>query len=48
LFNVLLLYVFRMEIKLDYILEKSEHLFYRYCKKTVEDSFLMVESPRRK
>lgn len=37
-----------MEIKLDYILEKSEHLFFQYCKKTVEDSFLMVDSPRGK
>lgn len=34
-----------LKINLDSILEKSEHLFFRYCKKTVEDSFLMVDTP---
>lgn len=37
-----------LEINLDSILEKCEHLFFRYCKKTVEDSFQMVEKPPNK
>lgn len=35
----------RLKINLDEILLKSADLFYRYCKKSVEDSFLMVETP---
>ncbi|KAK3599780.1 hypothetical protein CHS0354_037266 [Potamilus streckersoni] len=35
-----------LKIDLDNILEKSEQLFFQYCKKTVEESFLMVESPQ--
>lgn len=34
-----------LTINLDEILLKSADLFYRYCKKSVEDSFLMVETP---
>ncbi|XP_045161678.2 TBC1 domain family member 15-like [Mercenaria mercenaria] len=34
-----------LEINLDSILEKSEHLFFRYCKKTVENSFQIVDTP---
>lgn len=34
-----------LKINLDEILLKSADLFYRYCKKSVEDSFLMVETP---
>ncbi|XP_041364578.1 TBC1 domain family member 15-like [Gigantopelta aegis] len=32
-----------LKIELDNILTKSERLFFTYCKKTVEDSFHMVE-----
>ncbi|KAL4221329.1 hypothetical protein ACF0H5_019590 [Mactra antiquata] len=35
-----------LKIDLDFILEKSEQLFFKYCKKTVEDSFQMVDIPR--
>ncbi|KAJ8313564.1 hypothetical protein KUTeg_008125 [Tegillarca granosa] len=34
-----------LKIDLDDILLKSAKLFYKYCKKSVEDSFLMVETP---
>ncbi|KAL3884424.1 hypothetical protein ACJMK2_024563 [Sinanodonta woodiana] len=36
-----------LKIDLDNILEKSEQLFFLYCKKTVEESFLIVESPQK-
>ncbi|XP_060567879.1 TBC1 domain family member 15-like isoform X2 [Ruditapes philippinarum] len=34
-----------LEINLDSILEQSEQLFFRYCKKTVENSFQIVDTP---
>ena len=36
-----------MKINLDDILLKAADLFYMYCKKSVEDSFLMVDSPEQ-
>ncbi|KAK3093405.1 hypothetical protein FSP39_015181, partial [Pinctada imbricata] len=36
----------QLEINLDDILLKSAELFYFYCKKTVEDSFLLVDAPK--
>jgi hypothetical protein len=36
---------FSLEINLDSILEQSEQLFFKYCKKTVENSFQIVDTP---
>jgi len=36
---------FSVKIDLDDVLCKSADLFYKYCKKSVDDSFLMVEIP---
>jgi hypothetical protein len=35
-----------LKINLDEILLKSADLFYTYCKKSVEESFLMVDAPQ--
>ncbi|XP_052283885.1 TBC1 domain family member 15-like isoform X2 [Dreissena polymorpha] len=36
-----------LDIQLDNILEKSEQLFFKYCRKTVEDSFQIVDTPSK-
>jgi len=43
--DINLLYDFSLEINLDGVLERSERLFFRYCKKSVEDSFQLVDTP---
>ncbi|XP_052820705.1 TBC1 domain family member 15-like [Mya arenaria] len=37
-----------LAINLDVVLEHSERLFFRYCKKSVEDSFQLVDTPGKK
>ncbi|XP_060075188.1 TBC1 domain family member 16-like isoform X2 [Ylistrum balloti] len=37
-----------LKINLEETLTKAAKLFYKYCKKTVEESFLMIEPPKSK